>query len=220
MKKFITAVAAALLAFSFSAQAADVTGNVGAQSKYVWRGVQKSGDSASLNATVRADVGGLFGQVETDTLSQRSDLFTTATAGYTTSIAGVAVTGGYNHYFLTGEGRASTKQNFGEAFASASFKGVNALVAQTLDRADASGRNTYTRVGYTTPTFLGFTGDIGTAYTHYRVEGVTRHTNTEATVSYKVKQNLNVFMTYSDGGRDVRGNVLPSLTSFGATVGF
>jgi hypothetical protein len=220
MKKFTTAIAAALLAFSFSAQAAELTGNVGAQSKYVWRGVQQSGEQASLNATVRASIGGLFGQVETNTLSNRSDLFTTATAGYNTSIAGVDLTAGYNQHLLTGQGKASHDQNFNEVFVAAAVKGLDAFVAQTIDAPVGGGRDTYARVGFTTPSILGFTGNVGTAYTHYRNEGVTRHTNYDATLSYKLKSNVDVYVGYNEGGRDVRNAKLPNATTFGAKIGF
>lgn len=219
-KSFLSVLAAALLAISFSAQAVEVTGTLGAGSNYVDRGVSVSGKTVSANAGVKVTEGGLFAEAVTHTLADRSDLATVASAGYTTSIAGVAVTGGYTQYLYSGQARASTNQNFGEAFAAVSYKGVNALVAQTIDRASVSGRDTYTRVGYTAPTFYGFTADVGTAYTHFRNAGVTRHTNTEASVSYKLLKNVTATAAYSFGGEDVKGRKLANQTTLAMNVGF
>jgi uncharacterized protein (TIGR02001 family) len=219
-KSFLSVLAAALLAFSFSAQAVEVTGTLGAASNYVFRGVSESDKATSFNAGVKATAGGLFAEAVTNTLSDRSDLATTATAGYTTSIAGVQLTGGYNHYLYTGNAKQSSNQNFGEVFGAASFKGLNGYVAQTVDRANVSGRNTYTRIGYTAPTFYGFTADVGTAYTHYRNEGVTQHTNTEASLSYNVLKNVKVVAAYSKGGLNAKGQRLANQTTFSANVGF
>lgn len=219
-KSFVSVAIAALLALSFSAQAADVTAKVGATTNFVDRGVSYSDEGASVNATLKATAGNIFGEVTTATMTDRFHRESMATVGYTTAIAGVELVGGYQHRFYTGKTFHSNKDNFGEVFAQASFKGLNAQVFQTVDTTAYSGKDTYSRFGYTAPAFLGFTVDVGTAYTHYRDEGVTRHTNTEIGVSYNVTKNVKAVALHSFGGKNVHGYRLDDQTAFGVSIGF
>lgn len=219
-KSFLSVLAAALLAFSFSAQAVEVTGTLGVASNYIDRGISISDKTVSVDAGVKATQGGLFAQATTHTLANRTDLATVATAGYTTSIGSINLTGGYTQYLYTGKANKSTNQNFGEAFGAVSYKGFNGLVAQTIDRSSISGRDTYARIGYTSPVFLNFTAEVGTSYTHDRNTNVTRHTNTEASVSYKLLKNVTATAAYSFGGEDVDGRKLANQTTLAMNVSF
>jgi hypothetical protein len=218
-KTFLAALVAATLFASASVQAVEVTTNLAATTKVVTRGVLEAKDG-SVSAEVRATQGAFFGDVVAQTLQDRSNIESVATLGFATKVYGVDVTTGYDHRFYTGNGSAKNAKNFGEVFTKVNYNGLNALVAQTVSPSSTTSHDTYTRVGYTTPKFFGFTGDVGTAYTHFRNVGVTRHTNTEASVSYDVLKNVKVAAGYSFGGKNVAGVKLANQSTLTASIGF
>jgi hypothetical protein len=223
MKKSLqTVLVSALLAIAaFSAQAVEVTTNVGATSNYVDRGVSLSGRDLSATAGVKAVyANGVFGSAQASTVRiGGANLETIATVGYGQTVGGVDLVGGYTHRFYTGSSIASDR-NFGEVFGKATYKGASALVAQTVTPTSFSGNNTFVRVGYTAPLVAGLVGDIGTSYTRYSRDDVTRHTATDVTVSYQALANTKVFAGYSQGGRGEFGNRLANQAFVGASVAF
>jgi uncharacterized protein (TIGR02001 family) len=208
MKKSLqTVLVSALLAIAaFSAQAVEVTTNVGATSNYVDRGVSLSGRDLSATAGVKAVyANGVFGSAQASTVRiGGANLETIATVGYGQTVGGVDLVGGYTHRFYTGSSIASDR-NFGEVFGKATYKGASALVAQTVTPTSFSGNNTFVRVGY---------------YTRYSRDDVTRHTATDVTVSYQALANTKVFAGYSQGGRGEFGNRLANQAFVGASVAF
>jgi hypothetical protein len=234
MKKLLLSVAAfAMIALGSAAAATEVTVNAGITSNYINRGISATADSSlasnpgatgpSATAGVKVKIeNGLFGSAQMYTVrpGDGTNLEMIGVVGFSKNAGGVDYSVGYSQHFYTGAGTASKDRNYGEMFGQASYLGVNALVAQTVVTTANGSNDTFVRVGYTTPTFYGITGDIGTSYTFYRDSGERMHTATDLSVSYQVQKNTKLVVLYSLGGLNAGGVQLANQASVGVNVGF
>ncbi|MDA8622588.1 TorF family putative porin [Alphaproteobacteria bacterium] len=217
MRKFTktTRTLAALLvsgtALTGVASAAEITGNVGATTDYIWRGNTQAGGDASLSGGIDIDFGNGFA-VGTWTGSlggggadanYEQDLY----ASYSAEIGGIPLEVGYISYMYPGA--ADSTLDFEDIYVSTSVMGVGLsyymLVSAEDDGVDAD-EGTYLSVDYDYELDDGWTMSL-----HYGMESFENSEDDEDT-SISLSKGDMTFTVSGDEGDDTR-----AIVSWGAS---
>lgn len=112
---------------------AEVTGNVGVTSNYIWRGVPQSGDDAAISGGLDyAHESGVYVGTWTSSLGGGSQYELDLYAGYAGEVSGFSYDVGVNHYMYPVDDTA--KLDFTEVYGSIGYGPVTAGVAYTVDK--------------------------------------------------------------------------------------
>jgi uncharacterized protein (TIGR02001 family) len=218
MQKFTktTRTLAALLvsgtALTGVASAAEITGNVGATTDYIWRGNTQAGGDASLSGGIDIDFGnglaagtwvGSLGASGSDDANYEQDLY----VSYSTEIAGYPLEVGYISYMYPGV--ADSDADFADFYVSTSVMGVG-LSYYMLASAENDGMDedegTYVSVDYDYDL-----ADDWTMSLHYGMESFENSEDDEDT-SISLSKGDMTFTVSSDEGDDTR-----AIVSWGAS---
>lgn len=212
MQKFTktTRTLAALLvsgtALTGVASAAEITGNVGATTDYIWRGDTQASGDASLSGGIDIDFGngfaagtwvGSLGASETDA-NYELDLY----ASYSTEIGGFPLEVGYISYMYPGV--ADSGDDFADFYVSTSVAGIGVsyymLASAESDTTDAD-EGTYLSLDYDYDL-----GDDWTMSLHYGMESFENSEDDEDT-SISLSKGDMTFTVSGDEGDDTRAIV-------------
>ena len=207
-------MATALLATSMLtgvASAAEISGNVGATTDYIWRGQTQSFGDASLSGGLDIDfgngfaagtwIGSLGGQRNTgtdapdDSANYEADLY----ASYSTEVSGVGVELGYISYMYPGA--ADSTSDFADIYVSASYGSASLsyyVLASAEDDAEDAEEGTYVSVDYEYAL-----NDELTVSLHYGKERFEVKDSDEDT-SISLSKGDMTFTVSSDEGDDTR----------------
>ena len=225
MKKFTktTRTLAALLvsgtALTGVASAAEITGNVGATTDYIWRGNTQAGGDASLSGGIDIDFGnglaagtwvGSLGKSvseddeaegalsNSDDANYEQDLY----VSYSTEIAGYPLEVGYISYMYPGV--ADSGADFADFYVSTSVMGVGLsyfMLASAEDDGVDEDEGTYVSVDYDYDL-----ADDWTMSLHYGMESFKNSEDDEDT-SISLSKGDMTFTVSSDEGDDTRAIV-------------
>jgi uncharacterized protein (TIGR02001 family) len=203
-------MATALLATSMLtgvASAAEISGNVGATTDYIWRGQTQSFGDASLSGGLDIDfgngfaagtwIGSLGGNRDAvdDSANYEADLY----ASYATEVSGVGVELGYISYMYPGA--ADSTLDFADIYVSASYGSASLsyyILASAEDDAVDAEEGTYVSVDYEYAL-----NDELTVSLHYGVEDFEVADSDEDT-SISLSKGDMTFTVSSDEGDDTR----------------
>lgn len=235
MKFFALAALLAMATFGGTALAADteLTVTVGAESSYLYRGVDLSGgDDLSLNAGFRLDnavIEGVYIRANGNTIDlgndiQTGDVRVDGGIGYATNFGRLDVDVSLNRvvnpvlyaYDYT-EARAQVGLNVTQNL------NVYGLVGQQIG--DSSNEDTYVAVGVKVDNFLGVDAlSAGVQAAGYRYNDTrfndTKYNNTEVFASYAVNDSVSLYGRYSFGGDGRYGPELANVGTIGLNVTF
>lgn len=222
IKKFIVALA---LLFSVSAFAqVSVTGGVGADSNFIFRGETLSDKNPSVNGGVGVSAkfdglsvfGGLDGHSTSFAGSSaakdvRALAIGEAGVGFEAKDVGAIQTGVRQYWWFGGSnaGLKPTDLNFREWFVRGQTGVLGGVAAAEYDRTvsnqtGATGHDAYWKVGYVHSVFVPqLSVGVAASWKQYDAANVTRYNNTELTAAYAVTKNLSVYALESLGGKDV-----------------
>ena len=224
MQKFTktTRTLAALLvsgtALTGVASAAEISGNVGATTDYIWRGNTQAGGDASLSGGIDIDFGNGFA-VGTWTGSlggggadanYEQDLY----ASYSTEVAGYPLEVGYIMYMYpgladSGETPVDGVGDFADFYVSTSVAGIGVsyyMLASAEDDTQDADEGTYLSVDYDYDL-----GDDWTMTLHYGMESFENSEDDEDT-SISLSKGDMTFTVSGDEGDDTR-----AIVSWGAS---
>jgi uncharacterized protein (TIGR02001 family) len=208
-------MATALLATSMLtgvASAAEISGNVGATTDYIWRGQTQSFGDASLSGGLDIDFGNGFAagtwigslggnrDADDDSANYEADLY----ASYATEVSGVGVELGYISYMYPGA--ADSTLDFADIYVSASYGSASYgsaslsyyILASAEDDAVDAEEGTYVSVDYEYAL-----NDELTVSLHYGVEDFEVADSDEDT-SISLSKGDMTFTVSSDEGDDTR----------------
>jgi uncharacterized protein (TIGR02001 family) len=208
-------MATALLATSMLtgvASAAEISGNVGATTDYIWRGQTQSFGDASLSGGLDIDFGNGFAagtwigslggnrDADDDSANYEADLY----ASYATEVSGVGVELGYISYMYPGA--ADSTLDFADIYVSASYGSASYgsaslsyyILASAEDDAVDAEEGTYVSVDYEYAL-----NDELTVSLHYGVEDFEVGDSDEDT-SISLSKGDMTFTVSSDEGDDTR----------------
>jgi uncharacterized protein (TIGR02001 family) len=203
-------MATALLATSMLtgvASAAEISGNVGATTDYIWRGQTQSFGDASLSGGLDIDFGNGFAagtwigslggnrDADDDSANYEADLY----ASYATEVSGVGVELGYISYMYPGA--ADSTLDFADIYVSASYGSASLsyyILASAEDDAVDAEEGTYVSVDYEYAL-----NDELTVSLHYGVEDFEVADSDEDT-SISLSKGDMTFTVSSDEGDDTR----------------
>ena len=228
MQKFTktTRTLAALLvsgtALTGVASAAEITGNVGATTDYIWRGNTQSGGDASLSGGIDIDFGNglaagtwvgslgksntedpLHGLMGSDDANYEQDLY----VSYSTEIAGYPLEVGYISYMYPGV--ADSAADFADFYVSTSVAGIGVsyyMLASAEDDLFDAEEGTYLSLDYDYDL-----GDDWTMTLHYGMESFETAEDDEDT-SISLSKGDMTFTVSGDEGDDTR-----AIVSWGAS---
>lgn len=146
------AIAAAIFTGNTSASDFSLDGSVAITSDYRFRGISQSNTDAALQGSINLNhVSGAHAGVWGSSIDFNDDEDATIeldyTAGYTFAVSDVAVDVGYIYYTYPNDG-SNDNNDYGEVYAAAAWKGVEAGVNWTDDGYAKSGKATYVFAGY------------------------------------------------------------------------
>lgn len=146
------AIAAAIFTGNTSASDFSLDGDVALTSDYRFRGISQSNTDAALQGSINLNhVSGAHAGVWGSSIDFNDDEDATIeldyTAGYTFAVSDVAVDVGYIYYTYPNDG-SNDNNDYGEVYAAAAWKGVEAGVNWTDDGYAKSGKATYVFAGY------------------------------------------------------------------------
>ena len=188
------------------ASAAEISGNVGATTDYIWRGNTQAGGDASLSGGIDIDFGNGFA-VGTWTGSlggggadanYEQDLY----ASYSTEIAGYPLEVGYISYMYPGA--ADSELDFADIYVSTSIAGIGVsyyMLASAEDDAVDDEEGTYLSLDYDYDL-----GDDWTMTLHYGMESFEEAEDDEDT-SISLSKGDMTFTVSGDEGDDTRAIV-------------
>lgn len=173
-KTLKTVLAASVLASAFAAPAAlaEVTGNIGVTSNYIWRGVTQTNDGPAISGGIDyAHASGLYAGTWASNASWTVPVSyeLDAYVGYAGEMGAIGYDVGYIAYMYPN----ASANDFNELYVGASFGDLSAMVSL-----DTENSNTYVEAGYdfALPGDWGvglhvgsYTLDAGTDYTDYAV---------------------------------------------------
>jgi uncharacterized protein (TIGR02001 family) len=218
MQKFTktTRTLAALLvsgtALTGVASAAEISGNVGATTDYIWRGNTQAGGDASLSGGIDIDFGnglaagtwvGSLGASGSDDANYEQDLY----VSYSTEIAGYPLEVGYISYMYPGV--ADSGADFADFYVSTSVAGIGVsyyMLASAEDDTMDAQEGTYLSLDYDYDL-----GDDWTMSLHYGVESFDTDPDDEDT-SISLSKGDMTFTVSGDEGDDTR-----AIVSWGAS---
>ena len=225
MKKFTktTRTLAALLvsgtALTGVASAAEISGNVGATTDYIWRGQTQAGGDASLSGGIDVDFGNGFAvgtwvgslgasdDMADDALQDSANYELDLYGSYSTEIGGFPLEVGYISYMYPGA--ADSTLDFEDIYVSTSVMGVGLsyymLVSAEDDGVDAD-EGTYLSVDYDYELDDGWTMSL-----HYGMESFENSEDDEDT-SISLSKGDMTFTVSGDEGDDTR-----AIVSWGAS---
>ena len=220
MQKFTktTRTLAALLvsgtALTGVASAAEISGNVGATTDYIWRGNTQAGGDASLSGGIDIDFGtGFAVGTWTGSLGGGGDNGADANyeqdlyASYSTEIAGYPLEVGYISYMYPGA--ADSTLDFADFYISTSVAGIGLsyyMLASAEDDAVDAEEGTYLSLDYDYDL-----GDDWTMTLHYGMESFETAEDDEDT-SISLSKGDMTFTVSGDEGDDTR-----AIVSWGAS---
>ena len=203
-------MATALLATSMLtgvASAAEISGNVGATTDYIWRGQTQSFGDASLSGGLDIDFGNGFAagtwigslggnrDADDDSANYEADLY----ASYATEVSGVGVELGYISYMYPGA--ADSTLDFADIYVSASYRSASVsyyVLESAEDNAKDDQEGTYVSVDYEFAL-----NDELTVTLHYGNEEFETDDSDEDT-SISLSKGDMTFTVSSDEGDDTR----------------
>ena len=146
------AIAAAIFTGNTSASDFSLDGSVALTSDYRFRGISQSNTDAALQGSINLNhVSGAHAGVWGSSIDFNDDEDATIeldyTAGYTFAVSDVAVDVGYIYYTYPNDG-SNDNNDYGEVYAAADWKGIEAGVNWTDDGYAKSGKATYVFAGY------------------------------------------------------------------------
>jgi|TARA_R110002153_G_scaffold105544_14_gene244360 uncharacterized protein (TIGR02001 family) len=225
MKKTLIcgAVAAAAL-FAGNTVAGDLTddlsldGSLAVTSDYRFRGISQSNDDVAMQGSINLNhVSGLhagvwgssidFNSVGNDEATLELDY----TVGYSFAVSDVAVDVGYIYYTYPNDG-SNDNNDYGEIYATAGWKGVEAGVNWTDDGYGKSGKATYVFGGYSHKVgFVTLGAEVGETFldTATFANGDDKYFNFEVSATVTVLEKMDVQVAYV--GTDLSKNDIGGL---------
>jgi len=194
------------------ASAAEISGNVGATTDYIWRGNTQASGDASLSGGIDVDFGngfaagtwvGSLGASDSDDANYEQDLY----GSYSTEIGGFPLEVGYIAYMYPGA--ADSTLDFADFYVSTSVMGIGLsyyMLASAEDDAVDDEEGTYVSVDYDYDL-----GDDWTLSLHYGMESFETAEDDEDT-SFSLSKGDMTFTVSGDEGDDTR-----AIVSWGAS---
>lgn len=225
MNKFLTVIAGVSLALTSAVSFAStptVSGSVGVNSRYDFRG-QKYSDDASLGGSLMVSdlgikglyVSGTFDKTgNTMPFNEHQQLRSDVGVGYAFEpLTDLTLDVSANHVYNAPEFGGS---EYSEFRAKAAYDVFFAEVGQGVGRM----KDTYTRIGLNVPVTDNLKVGVAVSAYHYNTPAVNRYNNSEVFASYDLTKNLHAYGKYSFGGKVVNNNVLDNYGTVGLSYSF
>ena len=196
------------------ASAAEITGNVGATTDYIWRGQTQAGGDASLSGGIDVDFGNGFAvgtwvgslgasdDKPDDALQDSANYELDLYGSYSTEIGGFPLEVGYISYMYPGA--ADSTLDFADFYVSTSVMGIGLsyyMLASAEDDAVDKQEGTYVSVDYDYDL-----ADDWTLSLHYGIESFDTDPDDEDT-SFSLSKGDMTFTVSGDEGDDTRAIV-------------